>query len=84
MVAFNFHRPADELKDRIQRLSIGHLGTAEGLAGMFDRHYPRLLPELAPTTAVYSFLKCSVLTEVLQRLLIDRNSKKSGLSEAPL
>lgn len=33
---------------------------------------------------VYHFLKYSVLTEVRQRLLIDRNSRKSGLTEAHL
>jgi hypothetical protein len=33
---------------------------------------------------VYKFLKYSVLTEVQQRLFIDRNSTKSGLTAVPL
>ena len=33
---------------------------------------------------VYKFLKYSVLTEVQQRLQIDRNSTKSGLTSVPL
>jgi len=33
---------------------------------------------------LYRFLKFGVLTEIQQRLLIDRNSRKSGLTEVPL
>ncbi len=85
IVAFTFtEKAAGELKDRIQRLSIDHLGTDEGLAGMFVGTIHAYCLNLLQQPPVYSFLKYSVLTEVQQRLLIDRNSKKSGLTEVPL
>lgn len=85
IVAFTFtEKAAGELKDRIQRLSIEHLGTDEGLAGMYVGTIHAYCLNLLQQPPVYHFLKYSVLTEVQQRLLIDRNSKKSGLTEVPL
>ena len=85
IVAFTFtEKAAGELKDRIQRLCLEHLGTDEGLAGMYVGTIHGYCLNLLQQPPVYHFLKYSVLTEVQQRLLIDRNSKKSGLREVPL
>jgi DNA helicase-2/ATP-dependent DNA helicase PcrA len=85
IVAFTFtEKAAGELKDRIQRLALEHLGTDEGLAGMYVGTIHAYCLNLLQQPPVYHFLKYSVLTEVQQRLLIDRNSKKSGLTEVPL
>ena len=85
VVAFTFtEKAAGELKDRIQRLALEHLGSDEGLAGMYVGTIHAYCLNLLQQAPVYHFLKYSVLTEVQQRLLIDRNSKKSGLTEAPL
>ncbi|HEV2349624.1 MAG TPA: ATP-dependent DNA helicase [Terriglobia bacterium] len=85
IVAFTFtEKAAGELKDRIQRLCLEHLGTDQGLAGMYVGTIHAYCLNLLQQPPVYHFLKYSVLTEVRQRLLIDRNSSKSGLTEAPL
>jgi ATP-dependent DNA helicase UvrD/PcrA len=85
IVAFTFtEKAAGELKDRIQRLSLEHLRTDEGLAEMYVGTIHGYCLNLLQQPPVYNFLKYSVLTEVQQRLLIDRNSKKSGLTETPL
>ena len=85
VVAFTFtEKAAGELKDRIQRLCLEHLGTDEGLAGMYVGTIHAYCLNLLQQPPAYHFLKYSVLTEVQQRLLIDRNSKKSGLTEVPL
>jgi DNA helicase-2/ATP-dependent DNA helicase PcrA len=85
IVAFTFtEKAAGELKDRIQRLCVEHLGTDEGLAEMYVGTIHGYCLNLLQQPPVYRFLKYSVLTEVQQRLLIDRNSKKSGLTEVPL
>ena len=85
IVAFTFtEKAAGELKDRIQRLCLEHLGTDEGLAGMYVGTIHAYCLNLLQQPPVYHFLKYSVLTEVQQRLLIDRNSSKSGLTEVPL
>lgn len=85
IVAFTFtEKAAGELKDRIQRLAVERLGSDQGLAGMYVGTIHAYCLNLLQQAPVYRFLKYSVLTEVQQRLLIDRNSKKSGLTETPL
>ena len=85
IVAFTFtEKAAGELKDRIQKLCVEHLGWDEGLAEMYVGTIHGYCLNLLQQPPVYHFLKYSVLTDVRQRLLIDRNSKKSGLTEVPL
>ena len=85
IVAFTFtKKAAGELKDRIQRLCLEHLKTDEGLAEMYVGTIHGYALNLLQQPPVYSFLKYSALTEVQQRLLIDRNSRKSGLADVPL
>ena len=85
IVAFTFtEKAAGELKDRIQRLCIENLGTDDGLAEMYVGTIHAYCLNVLQQPPVYHFLKYSVLTEVQQRLLIDRNSKKSGLTDVPL
>lgn len=85
IVAFTFtEKAAGELKDRIQRLCLEHLGTDEGLAGMYVGTIHGYSLNLLQQPPVYHFLKYSVLTDVQQRLLIDRYSAKSGLTSVPL
>src|SRR4051794_16838613 len=77
IVAFTFtEKAAGELKDRIQRLCLEHLGSDEGLANLFVGTIHAYCLNLLQQPPVYSFLKYSVLTDVQQRLLIDRNSRK--------
>ncbi len=85
IVAFTFtEKAAAELKDRIQRLCVEHLGTDDGLSEMYVGTIHAYCLNLLQQPPVYSFLKFSVLTEVQQRLLIDRYSRRSGLTEVPL
>jgi DNA helicase-2/ATP-dependent DNA helicase PcrA len=85
IVAFTFtEKAAGELKDRIQKLCLEHLGTDQGLAAMYVGTIHAYCLKLLQEPPVYHFLKYSVLTEVQQRLLIDRNSSKSGLTDVPL
>lgn len=85
IVAFTFtEKAAGELKDRIQKLAIADLGTDEGLAEMYVGTIHGYCLNLLQQPPMYDFLKYSVLTEVQQRLLIDRKSTKSGLTEVPL
>jgi DNA helicase-2/ATP-dependent DNA helicase PcrA len=85
IVAFTFtEKAAGELKTRIQRLALETLGTDDGLAEMFVGTIHGYCLNLLQQPPVYRFLKYSVLTDVQQRLLIDRNSTKCGLTEVPL
>ena len=85
IVAFTFtEKAAGELKNRIQQLCLEHLGTDEGLAEMYVGTIHGYCLNLLQQPPVYNFLKYSALTEVQQRLLIDRNSKRSGLTDVPL
>ena len=85
IVAFTFtQKAAGELKDRIQRLCVKTLGTDTGLADMFVGTIHGYCLNLLQEPPVFKFLKYSVLSDVQQRLLIDRNSRKSGLQSVPL
>ncbi len=85
IVAFTFtEKAAAELKDRIHRLCQEELGTDQGLAEMFVGTIHAYCLNLLQSAPVYKYLKYSVLTDIQQRLLIDRNSRKSGLTDVPL
>jgi DNA helicase II / ATP-dependent DNA helicase PcrA len=80
IVAFTFtEKAAAELKDRIVSRCHEALGEVPGLAEMYvgtiHGYCLRLLQ-----THLFEFLKYSVLTEIQTRLLVSRNSVKSGLS----
>jgi len=85
IVAFTFtDKAAGDLKDRIHRLCKDELGSDLGLAEMFVGTIHAYCLNLLQAPPLYKFLKYSVLTDVQQRLLIDRNSSKSGLTQVPL
>jgi len=85
IVAFTFtDKAAGELKDRIHRLCKQELGSDLGLAEMFVGTIHAYCLNVLQAPPIYKFLKYSVLTDVQQRLLIDRNSTKSGLTKVPL
>ena len=85
IVAFTFtDRAAGELKDRIHTLCLEEFGSELGLAEMFVGTTHAYCLDLLQSAPLYRFLKYGVLTEVQQRLLIDRYSAKSGLSSMPL
>jgi DNA helicase-2/ATP-dependent DNA helicase PcrA len=83
VVAFTFtEKAAAELKDRILSIVGQDHGTTTGLAEMYvgtmHAYCLNVLQTYVPETFKYS-----VLTESTQRLFIDRNSKRSGLTECP-
>src|SRR3954451_9894075 len=83
VVAFTFtDKAAAELKERILGLVEEELGDVTGLAEMYvgtmHGYALDLLQRLVPDT-----FKFSVLTDITSRLLVDRNSKKSGLTVCP-
>jgi ATP-dependent DNA helicase UvrD/PcrA len=81
IVAFTFtEKAAGELKDRIHRLCREQLGSEFGLAEMFVGTIHGFCLDLLQTY-LYRFLKYRVLNDVQQRLLIDRHSRESGLSD---
>lgn len=85
IVAFTFtEKAAGELKDRIHQICKEELGTDEGLAEMFVGTIHGYCLNLLQAPPLYRYLKYTVLTEVRQRLLIDRYSSKSGLTDVPL
>lgn len=80
VVAFTFtDKAAAELKDRISRLVEERFGNIHGLAEMFVGTMHGYALELLQTHVPTTF-KYGVLSEIQTRLLIDRNSKKSGLT----
>jgi DNA helicase II / ATP-dependent DNA helicase PcrA len=84
IVAFTFtDKAAGELKDRIYRLCNEELGSQLGLAEMFIGTIHGYCLNLLQSPPLYRFLKYTVLTDVQQRLLIDRYSQQSGLTEVP-
>ena len=81
IVAFTFtDKAAGELKDRIHRLCREQLGAEYGLAEMFVGTIHGFCLDMLQTY-LYRFLKYSVLSEIQQRLLIDRHSRESGLTD---
>jgi ATP-dependent DNA helicase UvrD/PcrA len=84
IVAFTFtDKAAAELKSRIALLCRNELGEVNGLAEMYVGTIHGFCLELLQTY-MYKFLKFSVLNEVQARLLVDRNSVKSGMKDLGL
>src|SRR5579863_6026313 len=85
IVAFTFtEKAAGELKERIRRTALNDGLPDTGFADMFVGTIHAYCLRILQQAPIYKFLKFGVLTEIQQRLLIDRNSKKSGLTELPL
>lgn len=83
VVAFTFtEKAAAELKDRVLTVVEAEHGRLPGLAEMYigtmHGYALDLVQRLVPETFKYA-----VLTDVTARMLVDRNSKKSGLTECP-
>jgi DNA helicase-2/ATP-dependent DNA helicase PcrA len=83
VIAFTFtEKAAAELKDRILSIVEQERGTVLGLADMYigtmHGYALDLVQRLVPETFKYQ-----VLTDITARLLVDRHSKKSGLTECP-
>ncbi len=83
IIAFTFtEKAAAELKERIlsilEKEGLGTLGLAEMYIGTMHGYALDLLQRLVPET-----FKFSVLTEITSRMLVDRNSRKSGLTVCP-
>ena len=83
VVAFTFtDKSAAELKERILSIVEAEIGDVTGLADMYvgtmHGYALDLVQRLVPDTFKYS-----VLSDITNRLLIDRNSKKSGLTSCP-
>lgn len=83
VIAFTFtEKAAAELKDRVLDIVAAEGGAVVGLAEMFigtmHGYCLDLLQRMVPDT-----FKFSVLTEITARLLVDRNSRKSGLTTCP-
>lgn len=80
IVAFTFtEKAAAELKDRIHRLCKEQLGHDTGLADLYVGTIHGFCLDLLQRY-LHRFLKYSVLSDVQQRLLIDRHSRDSGLT----
>lgn len=80
IVAFTFtEKAAAELKERIVTRTREELGDIPGMAEMFVGTIHAFCLELLKTESP-KYLKYEVLNEVQQRLLIDRNSSRSGLT----
>lgn len=78
IVAFTFtEKAAGELKNRIHNLCRGQLGSEFGLAEMYVGTIHGFCLDLLQTYQP-KYLKYSVLSDVQQRLLIDRHTKESG------
>lgn len=83
VIAFTFtEKAAAELKERLRsvldEVGVGTQGIAEMYVGTMHGYALDLVQRLVPET-----FKFSVLTEITTRLFIDRNSRKSGLTECP-
>lgn len=83
VIAFTFtEKAAAELKERIHTVleaeGVSTQGIAEMYVGTMHGYALDVVQRLVPET-----FKFSVLTDITTRLLIDRNSRKSGLTECP-
>lgn len=83
IIAFTFtEKAAAELKDRVLGIVSDQHGDVVGMAEMYigtmHGYCLDLLQRLVPDT-----FKFSVLTEITARLLVDRNSRRSGLTTCP-
>jgi DNA helicase II / ATP-dependent DNA helicase PcrA len=79
IVAFTFtDKAAAELKNRIHRLCKEQLGTDQGLADMYIGTIHGFCLNLLQEPPLYKFLKYQVLSDVHQRLFIDRYSSIVG------
>src|SRR3954465_13087040 len=83
VVAFTFtEKAAAGLQDRIYSIleqeGVDPLGLAEMYIGTMHGYALDLMQRLVPET-----FKFSVLTDITSRLLVDRNSKQSGLTVCP-
>src|SRR5687767_14155920 len=80
IIAFTFtEKAAAELKERIVTRTREALGDVPGMAEMFVGTIHAFCLELLKSESP-EHLKYEVLNEVQQALLVDRNSKKSGLT----
>jgi len=85
IVAFTFtEKAAAELKDRIHRLCYEELGSDQGLGEMYIGTIHGFCLNLLQAPPLYRFLKYRVLSDIHQRMFIDRNSSRSGLTTTPL
>ena len=83
VIAFTFtEKAAAELKERIHRIVHDEHGDVPGLAEMYVGTMHGYALNLLQTYVPEAF-KYGVLTEITQRLLIDRESTKSGLTTCP-
>jgi len=81
IIAFTFtDKAASELKERINTRCLEKLGPIDGLANMYVGTIHGFCLELLKDE-VPKYMKYEVLNEVQQALLIDRYSRKSGLTE---
>jgi DNA helicase-2/ATP-dependent DNA helicase PcrA len=81
IVAFTFtDKAAAELKDRINRLARAELSDVTGMAEMFVGTIHGYCLYILQTY-LFRYLKYAVLSEVQARLLVARNSQKSGLKD---
>jgi DNA helicase-2/ATP-dependent DNA helicase PcrA len=79
IVAFTFtEKAAGELKNRIHKLCKDEYGDEYGLAEMYVGTIHGFCLDMLQNF-LFKFLKYSVLSDVQQRLLIDRHSQESGL-----
>ena len=82
IIAFTFtEKAAAELKERIYDRCREAVGNVSGLANMYVGTIHGFCLDLLQSE-IPKFLKYEVLNEVQQHLLIDRNSKKSGLTSS--
>lgn len=83
IVAFTFtEKAAAELKERIHSIVEAEHGEVQGMAEMFIGTMHAYCLNLLQTYVPEAF-KFGVLTEITQRLLVDRNSRESGLTTCP-